>query len=84
NDRGFSREWLPEGDYWPYLGKTEEAITSGGTGTVGRWRGTLGSETDTTEDYECYNRGGDIATGIWVNFIPRGGGYECFPLECNP
>jgi hypothetical protein len=49
-----------------FLGKTEEAIASGATGTVGVWSGAAGSEGDLGIDLECHNKWEDVASGAWV------------------
>lgn len=49
-----------------FLGKTEEAIASGATGTVGVWSGAAGSEGDLGFDLECHNKWEDVASGEWV------------------
>lgn len=65
------------------LGKTDSAISADSTGTVSLWSGTLGSETDTTNNVTGYSRGVNIDSGKWVNVMRRGGGWEIYPLECN-
>ena len=46
----------------------------------------MGSETDTDQDIEAYNRFADVATGKWVYVIPSnfagGEGFELIAAEC--
>lgn len=86
-DDNLRRPWR---DYWGgngstiRLGKTTEAITAGTSGGFEFYTGALGSETATGDTDIGYSRGVDLASGIWVNIAARGGGWELFPLECNP
>ena len=65
------------------LGKPDDDISKGSTGTVSLYAGTdKGSETDTTNDVEAYNRFGDIEADKWVFVEFINGGWEIYQGEC--
>lgn len=66
------------------LGKTNEDISAGGSGSVSVYTPGLspGSDVDTGEDYTMFSRSG-AGSGLWVNWIDRGDYLECFLLECG-
>lgn len=65
------------------LGKADAAIAKGASGTISEYHGTTaGSETDTTVNFSCYNRFGDIASGKWVIFFWFKGHWEILQAEC--
>ena len=65
------------------LGKAEDAIASGATGTVGVWKGVPGSESDTGRDIEAFNGTGvAIDAGAWVLLLNFGFGWYAEPWEC--
>ena len=66
------------------LGKTDASIDKDSTGTVSLYAGTdKGSETDTTNDIEAYNRFGDIEADKWVFVEFIHGGWEIYQGECG-
>lgn len=65
------------------LGKTDAAIDKGDSGTVSLYSGsTKGSETDTGENVEAYNRFADLDSGVWVHVTFVGTDYELSAAEC--
>ena len=65
------------------IGKTDAAIDKDGSGTVSVYKGTTkGSETDSGNDVEAYNRFGDIEAGKWVLVEFISGGWEIYQGEC--
>lgn len=65
-----------------FIGKAEEAIASGDSGTCGIWSGVPGSEADTTLDVEAFNKTEDIASGDWVSITRVGRYWYVAGLAC--
>jgi hypothetical protein len=65
------------------LGKTDEAIAKGTTGTVSIYAGESGTETDTGNNVECKNRFADVDTGKWVAFTLIGSFHYLIAAECD-
>jgi hypothetical protein len=65
-----------------HLGKTDAAIAKGASGTVSRYTGSSGTETDTGENDTVKNRFANVATGRWVAYTAIDGVYYLISAEC--
>jgi hypothetical protein len=79
--RGKSRPGGPVNNL-PRLGKANAAIAINATGAVSLWSGTPGSESDTTIDFDAYNRFGAIDSGAWVWCEHNGSGWYITQAVC--
>lgn len=65
------------------LGKADADIAKGFSGTISEYVGTTaGSESDTGDNYTCYNRFGAITSGKWVIFVRFMGNWHIIMAEC--
>ena len=66
------------------LGKTDETIGKGNSGTVSVYAGTtLGNEVDTGINITAYNRYKDLPANLWCRARYVEGGWELFVAECS-
>lgn len=68
-----------------FVGKTDAAISKGATGTVSIYWGALGSETDTTQNFDSVlTRFGDVGASKWVRcgWDAWNNGWEIVMAEC--
>jgi hypothetical protein len=66
-----------------FIGKADAEIASGATGTVSVWTGTAGSETDSDENRDGYNRTGlAIGSGDWCLGMRINNQWYLEPWEC--
>lgn len=64
------------------IGKTDAAHAKGASGTVSIWNGTPGSETDTGDNVDAYNRFANVAISKWVALANNGFGFYLIAAEC--
>jgi|SRR5210317_2675063 hypothetical protein len=84
NEKPVYRDWRA-GSAPPFkLAKTDEDIATRDTGTVSVYSGSLGSETDTTDNIEdVFNLTDQQAdSGTWVLLLRVNGEWALLPLEC--
>jgi hypothetical protein len=81
NKRGSTRPGIPTNNL-PRLGKANAAIAINATGAVSLWSGTPGSESDTTVDFDAYNKFGAIDSGAWVWCEHNGYGWYITQAVC--
>lgn len=68
------------------VGKTgSSTINKGSSGTVKvyRWTSTVGSEVDTTEEIQGFNRYADVESAKWVKFVRAGKHFHLIDAECT-
>lgn len=66
------------------LGKTDASHAKGASGTVSVYAGTLGSETDSTDNVTAWNRFAAISSGKWVRmlWLASSDDIEIIAAEC--
>lgn len=83
-DEDAGRMMVSQNPMLSFFGKWDSDVSKGGSGTVSVWAGTIGSESDTSENVSSvYNRVKDVVSGdaTYVSWVDDG--WQASPAECE-